>query len=289
MSIPQTTFSESDIRSLEPAMKIGILGTVTPEGLPHLTMISTLKACSLKRICFGQFIEGRSKQHLRENPKAGWLIMTLDRSLWRGAARFSHTVNSGPDFDFYNNTPLFRYNAYFGIHTVYYLDLLFHTGKSPLPMNAVVFATLRTMLARSLAKSQPASHKTQPAPQPINPWTQSFLNRLNTLKFIGYLNKNGYPQIIPAIQAQAAGPEQIVFAASPYQEELADIPAGAPLAVFGLSLEMEDVLLRGRFNGLQRIGGQHCGSVTIDWAYNAMPPVPGQIYPPLPLETVTEF
>ena len=47
--------------------------------------------------------------------------MTLEKNVWCGTADFSHTANSGAEFDAYNNTPLFRYNAYFGIHTVYYL------------------------------------------------------------------------------------------------------------------------------------------------------------------------
>ncbi|NMC54793.1 MAG: pyridoxamine 5'-phosphate oxidase family protein, partial [Chloroflexi bacterium] len=37
-------FSEQDIKDLLPAMKVGIMGTVTPEGLPHLTLITTLMA-----------------------------------------------------------------------------------------------------------------------------------------------------------------------------------------------------------------------------------------------------
>ena len=88
-------FTRTDITSLEPALKIGILGTVTPDGLPHLTMISTLKASSPTQLSFGQFIEGRSKDYLRQNPKAGWLVMTLDRQIWRGTASFTHTARSG--------------------------------------------------------------------------------------------------------------------------------------------------------------------------------------------------
>jgi hypothetical protein len=79
-------------------------------------MISTLKASSATQLSFGQFMEGRSKAYLRQNPKAGWLVMTLDRQIWRGSASFTHTARSGADYDFYNNSPLFRYNAYFGIH-----------------------------------------------------------------------------------------------------------------------------------------------------------------------------
>lgn len=52
---------------------------------------------------------------------------------------------------------------------------------------------------------------------------------------------------------------------------------------------MEDVLVRGEFLGLQRRAGILCGQVKVDWVYNSMPPAPGQIYPPLPLEAVQEF
>ena len=277
-----TTFSESDIQSLQPAMKIGILGTVNPQGLPHLTMISSLKACSPAQLCFGQFTEGVSKSHIRQNPKTGWLIMTLAKDVWRGAADFSHTATSGAEFDAYNNTPLFRYNAYFGIHTVYYLNLVAHSGKSPLPMNQVVFAAIQTMLARSLPGKR--SDK-----QALTPWARTFLNGLNTLKFLSYTGEDGYPVVIPAIQTQSYDSQSVIFAASVYREDLERIPAGTPLAVFGLSLNMEDVLLRGRYSGLQRVWGVRCGSVKIDWAYNSMPPVPGQIYPELPLEAVEEF
>jgi hypothetical protein len=276
---PLTQFSAEDIQSLSASMKIGILGTVTPEGLPHLTMISTLKASSPVQMAFGQFMEGRSKEYLRQNPRAGWLIMSLDKQVWRGKADFTHTARQGAEYDFYNNTPLFRYNAYFGVHTVYYLDVVEQSGKAPLPMQKVVLASVQTMLARSLAGSHAGSRV-------LNPWTVSFLNKLNTLKFIGTIGDDGYPVVFPCIQAQATDEEHLHFAASVYSEEIKRIPAGAPLALFGLSLDMEDVLLRGRYEGLKRVAGVRCGSLQVDWVYNPMPPVPGQIYPQLPLEAI---
>ncbi len=47
---------------------------------------------------------------------------------------------------------------------------------------------------------------------------------------------------------------------------------------------MEDVLLAGQFQGIRRIAGVACGVVRVDWVYNPMPPVPGQIFPALPLQ-----
>ena len=188
----QTMFSAEDIRAFEPAMKIGLLATVNPQGLPHLTLISSLKAGSANTVLWGQFTEGMSKEHVRQNPNTAFMVMTLDKQIWRGKARWTHSETGGPDFEWFNNVPMFRYNAYFGIHTVHYMDLLGHTGKEALPMNAVIFAAVKTMLARSLAPSRETKHV-------LNPWTRAFFNKLDNLKFLAYVGADGYPWIIPMI------------------------------------------------------------------------------------------
>ncbi|MBN2387898.1 MAG: pyridoxamine 5'-phosphate oxidase family protein [Anaerolineales bacterium] len=279
-TLPQ--FSDADARDLRAEMKIGLLVTVDPRGLPHVTMLSTLMACGPQTMCFGQFTEGLSKGYLRQNPKAGFLIMSLDRHEWRGRAVFTHTAREGAEYEYYNNVPMFRYNAYFGVHTVYYLDLVGHTGKAPLAMKRIIPAAVRTMLGRTLGR--------KPGRQAVlNPWTRAFLNKLDNLKFLAYVGADGFPVIFPAIQAQSLDSEHVLFATGAYTEELERIPPGIALALFGLSLTMEDVLLRGRYQGLRRMGGVRAGLMQVEWVYNAMPPVPGQIYPPLPLEAVEHF
>jgi hypothetical protein len=277
-----TTFSDADIQAFAPELKIGLLATVNPAGQPHLTLISSLSACSPTQVIWGQFTEGLSKVHARENPKTGFLIMSLQKELWRGKATFTRTAQGGPEFERYNNQPMFRYNAYFGIHTVYYMDLLEHTGRQPLPMNAVVGAAVRTLLARTMGG--PRRGKAV-----LNDWTRALLNKLDNLKFISYVGGDGYPVIVPVIQAQAAGREHVIFALGAFGDELRAIPQGATVAVFGMALSMEDVLLRGEYQGIRRIGGVPCGAVAVDWVYNPMPPVPGQIYPEVPLQPVIAF
>jgi hypothetical protein len=278
----QTTFSEADIQAFEPELKIGLLATVNPEGLPHITLLSTLKACGPRQITFGQFTEGLSKQNLLQNPNAAWLIMTLDKNLWRGRATFTHCLHAGPDYDFYNNTPMFRYNAYFGIHTVYYLDLMDFYGKQLLPMKDITIASIETLLAKVI-------HLRRPSHAVLNLWTRQLLGKLGNLKFIAYVGSEGYPKMIPVIQLQPLDRQRVVFTVFPSTEELKAIPEAACLAVFGMSLDMEDVLLRGQFQGIRRVGGFLCGVVDIQWVYNPMPPKPQQIYPELPLEAVREF
>jgi hypothetical protein len=133
-------FTEEDIESFKPEMKIGLLATVNEEGLPHLTLISTLQASTPTELFWGQFAEGMSKHNIKRDPKTGFLIMTLDKNLWRGKARYTRTSREGREYDILNNTPLFRYNSYFGIHTVYYMDLVEQQEKAALPMGSIVQA-----------------------------------------------------------------------------------------------------------------------------------------------------
>ncbi len=282
MNSSLTAFSPEDILSTQPEMKIGLLATVTSTGLPHVTMISTLMACAPQQLVFGQFTEGLSKQHILDNPKTGFLIMSLDKNLWRGKATFTHSMKEGSEYDFYNNVPMFRYNAYFGVHTVYYLDLLSHTGKEPLPMNRIIFAAIQTMLARTLGP-KPGKDEV------LNPWTRLFLNKLDNLKFIAWVGEDGYPVIIPAIQTQCLDRQHILFSTSVYTDELTAIPVGADVGIFGMALTMEDVLLRGKYLGITRPAGIKAGIVKVDWVYNPMPPVPGQIYPPVKLQAVEKY
>jgi hypothetical protein len=285
MSFPEklTLFSAEDIQNTQPAMKVGLLASVTSDGLPHVTLLSSLMACGPNQLCFGQFTEGKSKKHILTNPKTGFLIMGLDKNLWRGKAMYSHFARSGQEFDYYNNVPMFRYNAYFGIHTVYYLDLVEQTGRLPLPMNKIVASALLSMLARALGR------KPNPIQPVLNPWTRNFLNKIDNLKFLSFIGTDGYPTIIPAIQTQSLDRRHLVFSTSVYTDELKFIPAGADMAVFCMALTMEDVLLRGKYLGINRLGGVKTGLIELNWVYNPMPPVPGQVYPPVAIHPITEF
>jgi len=275
-------FLAEDIRAFEPAMKIGLLATVDSQGLPHLTLISSLKAGSPTTVLWGQFTEGLSKEHVRMNPHTGFMIMTLDKQIWRGKARWTHSETGGADFEWYNNVRMFRYNAYFGIHTVHYMDLLSHTGREALPMNSVILAAVKTLLARSLAPAK----RSEPR---LNSWTRAFYNKLDNLKFLAYVDADGYPWIIPVIQAQSDGSSRLLFSTGVYGEELTAIPAGAQVAVLGMALTMEDVLVRGVYSGISRRAGVRCAGVEVEWVYNPMPPVSGQIYPPVEVKPVTQF
>ena len=263
-------------------MKVGLLATINEQGLPHITILSTLQARKPHEMFFGQFAEGMSKENIRKNPKVGFLIMTLDKDFWRGKARFTHTATQGEEFDLLNNTPMFRYNSYFGIHTVFYMDLVEQYGKTPLPMGKVIIGAVKTIAAKTLAPIK--SEKLV-----LNEWTRKLIDKMDNLKFLCYVGTDSYPQIIPVIQSQTSGTENVLFSTSAFGEELTQIPLGATVAFFCMSFSMETVLLRGVYQGVSRRAGLDCGGLQVNWVYSCMPPKSMQIYPEQPIEAIREF
>ena len=271
--------SQEAMSAFEESAKIGLVATTDPQGLPHLSLITSIQARNPGQLMFGQFSEGRSKSHVKSNPRVGFLVMNREKEMWRGKARWTGEAKSGEDYEMYNRKPMFRYNSYFGIHTVHYLDLVEHPGKESLSAAGVAIGSLVTLLSRRLAAAQ--------QPETIlRPWAKSHVNRLGTLKFFSYVGRDGYPAIIPVVPCQAAGSARLVFAPTVHRAELAAIPASATVAVFALNLQMESVLIRGRFSGYRRYAGLRTGEIDIDWVYNSMPPMQGPIYPVPPVPPV---
>jgi len=213
-------FESADMGAFEAEAKVGLLATVSPEGLPHISLIASMQAKDPTQLIWGQFSEGRSKVHVKENPHVGFLIMTLDRNLWRGKALWTHVETEGEDYEMYNQKPMFRYNAYFGIHTVHFMDLVETYGKEGLPLARIVMASLATKAAKDGAKF-PEDERI------LKPWAEGLFNRLDTLKFIGYVDEEGFPTIVPVIQCQAAGSRRLADGRRPGERDLPGLRSGA--------------------------------------------------------------
>ncbi len=277
-----TRIDEADLPRLAPDAKIALLATVDEAGRPHVSLITSLEAKTPTELMFGQFTEGRSKRHVRRDPRTAFAFLTPDRTLWRGTARWTGCATEGEDYEAYNRKPMFRYNSYFGIHTVHYLDLQENTGPARLPLLGMAAGIAVTALARGGAGTG--------IDDPVmTAWTERHLARAATLKFLAYVRPDGYPWIVPMVPCVPADRRRLLFSPSVYRDELAGLVEGQPVAVFGATMDAESVLVRGPFGGFSRCRGLKVGTVDVDWIYNSMPPKHGQVYPRPPLEPVREF
>jgi hypothetical protein len=278
----KNSFSQEDMKAFEPSEKIALVATVNPEGLVHITLITSLMAKSPTEMMFGQFSRGLSKWFLQKNPNASFLILNMDKNIWRGKMRWIRKTTEGPEYELYNDMPIFRYNSYFGINSVHYLDLIETRGKESLPVSKIVPSALLTKLAKGGART--GIQETI-----LNAFSQNLFNQLDTLKFISFVGEDGFPVIVPIIQCQAADSRRLIFSPMAYSDELKGLKEDTPVSIFALNMQMQSVLTRGIFNGFRRNRLIKTGSVDINWVYNSIPPIHAQIYPEVELKPVVNF
>jgi hypothetical protein len=277
-----THFTEADMKAFAPSEKVGIIATVTADGLPHMSLLTSVMASKPDQLIIGEFCKGLSKDYMQITRKIGFAILTLDKKLWHGKALWTNLRKEGPEYELYNQQPMFRYNTYFGINTVHYFDLMETTSGSALPLASIAISAVLTKMAKAGAAKGRQERV-------LSFFGEKLFNGLDSLKFLSFVSQDGFPVVIPVIQCQAAGSSSLAFHPGAFGDELNRLEAGMTVSVFCLTMQMEDVLVRGTFSGYSRYHGVNLGTVDIDWVYNSMPPNHGQIYPPVPLERVVNF
>jgi hypothetical protein len=256
------------LKAFSVSMKVGIVATIDEDDSPHLTILSTLQGKDDKTLIFGKFVEGMSKENIVKRPKAGFLVMNPEKYFWYGKMTYQYLLKEGEDYTMYNNQPLYRYNTYFGINTVYYADLVEISDTDILPMKEIVFNSISVILRKRQFKNI--------SPTIMTPWAEKFTSKLDTLKFISFIDEDGYPEIIPIIQAQSIGSNRIVIKNKPFEKRLIKIKPGQKIAIIAFAMSMENILLKGVFSGFNQSG---FGFLDIQQVYNSMPPVHKYIYP----------
>jgi hypothetical protein len=278
-------FDETCAAKFESDSKIGILSSVSDDGYPHMALISSLSVKSRDVLMWGQFSQGLSKAYLKDNPKTGFLVVSPDQYWWTGKALHTGSAIKGEDFEYFNNKPLFRYNSYCGFGAVHYGALQDISPGEKIPLLRVALGFLRSSIIKAAVKAQ-AGTSPATALQRMPPYGINLASKLGGLRFIAYVDTDGFPRIIPALQGCAVDGNRMVFSAGPYGELLEQIPRDAKAAVYLANLDLESLLLQGRWTGMGRYRGQRGAVFEIEKVYNSMLPIGGYIYPPTPLPNI---
>ena len=254
--------NDAAIRMMDCDSKIGVLATEDENGYPHLSFISSIQAFGDQALTFGQFSAGLSKRFIMDRPRVGFLALSADKRFLTGNATYTHSANTGKEFDLYNNKPLFRYNSYMGFYRIFYLNLDRISPIKPLPMVSIGIGAILSRVKALFVK------KNEKKALPIV--GQRLFSQLDSLKFLCYFDEAGNAVLLPVVQATSAGSDRIAFSSMPYKAALSRIPDGAKAAILCLNLNMESVLVKGRY---------HKGILEIEQVYNSMPPKMEYIYP----------
>ncbi len=239
-------FTEEEIKYFDNPYKVAIIATVDEDGDIHMFNASTLMNKGDDEMMFGEFVRGKSKKLIYRNPKTGFFIMSVDQHFWTGSMDFTHSVTEGEDYVYMNQYQLFRFNT--------------------LNLPGVIANALKVMAMKPFF----AGDKNK---KMLRPWAEKFMSGLITLEFLGFMGEDGYPHIVPIIQAQAASSSRIFLTKAPYSKMMKDLKDGQRVGIYGFSLDMEAT----HVNGVFHEGPLGTCYVDIDKLYATAPPISGEI------------
>lgn len=258
--------TDETIRAFDDTYKVALTSTIDDEGEPHITLINTLKTNGETELTSGEFITGLSKEFMQQRKNVGFFVMSLDKNWWNGTAIWKSKQTSGKQYEEYNQIPMFRYNSYVGIHTIHYYDLVSISQKRKLNLAGIMLNAIINLATKFVFRKKPE--------KALSTWAYRLMRGLATLKFISFIGDDGFPKIVPVVQASACSRGRIVVPMHPYFSELSSLKTGTKVALMGMTLGMENAMVKGTFTRMK-----HCkyGYIDIERVYNSMPPKHGYV------------
>ena len=271
--------------------KIGLLCSIAPDGYPHIALISSISVKDSKTLMWGQFSRGLSKKYILDNPKTGFLVVSPDQYWWTGKALHSGSAVKGEDFDYFNNKPLFRYNSYCGFGAVHYGQLIDVSAGEKLPLFKIALGfflsgILKNRFVVHNNVENAIENNAESVIKKMPPYGTKLASGLACLKFAAFVDTDGFPRLFPVMQGKSIDANTLVFSSTPYGELLQQVPQNAKTAIFLANLNLESLLLQGRWFNTEKNNRLKGSRFEIDKVYNSMLPIGGYIYPPRTLPNV---
>ncbi|NVM05053.1 MAG: hypothetical protein HWN67_22210 [Candidatus Helarchaeota archaeon] len=260
--------ADEDIPQFLPDMMIKILATIDENQKPNLVFINSFEAKDNKTLMFAEFIYGKSKKNLEKNIKCAVNFLTLDNNNWIVKGDFTHWEYEGKNYEYFNLKPLFKNNAYTGITRVGLIDV----KKVIAPNTAVKTDRKIAKIIKNFVKEGKADSN---KPNIMPTMVEKIFKAKSNLKFISYIDEDGYPMIIPTMELLPVNRNRLVFTPSILQDAFLKIKPGTFMACYGMSLEIMMYLVRGTFQGIQEYGGISIGTLDIEEVYCSMAPKAG--------------
>lgn len=230
------------------------LATLNHERVPNVVLIASFKYFD-ERLIFGDFMIWKTKKNLLENKKVcvSALLMNLDFMTMKGD--FIGFERSGHYVEMMNNIAMFRYNAYTGIRNAGMVEIKEIVQKGSLSKLSLLYNYILRPRAHNIGDGK------------LPGLIMDKFNRLTGIKVISFLDKDGYPMIIPAVSLYALDRNSLIFpkdCLGDYFEE------GKLVACNVVTMEPVSYQVKGTLSSDGKKGIIHISEV-----YSAAPPLLG--------------
>jgi hypothetical protein len=147
---------------------------------------------------------------------------------------YDHEEIKGTTYEFFNNKPLFRYNSYFNIGAIHIHKLVGVSEQHHISVGKVLIGQIKS----SMMKANDSDDIKK-----LPDYGKELANNSTALKFLSYIDGEGYPITVPVLQAKAKSNN--VFTISKGEGFLDDIPDGSKVALFVANFKLVSILVQG--------------------------------------------
>lgn len=255
-------------------------GTVNEDGTPHITVINSLYILDDKTLVWGEHCHGFSKVNQKKRPAIGILSLETGCRIRFIRAKYRCSENSGPVFEQFNNIPRFRYNPLGGYSPIHYLDIIDLGEDMPLAGSAEKSEKLKIIKDKVMPGDDPGAFSTL---------TRYYLESDKSFKVLAYIDKEGFPALVPLPHCMPTKANRVVFTLEPYIRDAALIAEGTPVAIYSIILDKkQSVLVNGEIT-YRNIDGEQIGIADIKQVYSPIMPKACIIYPRSRMPVIDDF
>lgn len=241
------------------------LATVDADGSPNVVPVLTMRAADETTLIFARFMVWKTARNLEATRKATIACIGPSLYIWTVKADFVEFIKQGPYLEEFNETALFRYNAYAGVNEVGVLRV-----KEVLPPKPVRW--LKTLMAqRSVAGvATRAAAQDRVGPMPLQVVRQ--FRKKGALKYIAHVGADGYPIPRPALAMFPVMRKTLAL------DDIAGeaMDPGTRVAASAITKDLIAYQVKGRYEGLKNFNGASLGAIDVEEVFTASPPLPGK-------------
>ncbi len=255
------------LAALRGEMTPKFLATRSALGAPNVVPCISLQPAddAPDTVFFGNFLLRKTIRNLKEDARAGILVVTPELRGWILQCDFVEFQRTGAYVDNQMSGSLLRYNAYTGIRDAGILRVRSVIGEFAVSKLQVLrdYVSAWVRSGRFIAALRAQARTTNnPAQMPRQ--VQTEFARMIAVKVLAWLGDDGYPIVVPALSLQPRGAQTLACRLSP---QLPRPPTGVQVATNILTFEAISYQVKGSWTN---------GAICVQEIYAGGPPLPGE-------------
>lgn len=259
--------SDKCYRAMKNPARMKFLATICEDGKPNVVPVLSTTAWDRETIIFVRFMVWKTAKNLLERKKVAVCAFGFFSSV-EVLGDFVCFERSGERLEYFNEQPLYRYNAYFGAGEVGVIRVKEEKG----------FIAGSGITKLILAKLSFQNVSNGVCNEVMHPLLKEKLQKTLSIKFLSWVDEENEPRLKPCPGLFVLSSNQVGVIGE--KKLFRNFKEGKDIALCVFSTEPSAYQLKGKFSGFASKNGIDFALIELEESYSATPPLAGErIYP----------